>query len=247
MRPIARSAITSPRRSPSISASIIAVGPLPVMPEATEPSLMPADSSVLSSRWISEVRAWTFLIRYRVRSRISFSSRAGMYDPCSSPHSSSSASRAQSFASVLCPFSAFTCAGLTTSDLGEVLFAQRVVHRLGVDPAGLHHHMRHPPRAQVPRHRPQHPVKRAERKDLGLAGPRLIPGRPDRDLDHFLVHVDPRDALMHHLHAQPPPAAATPRPDKDTTRRLPGPRQYRRLTHAHAAATVVTHQGSPST
>ena len=26
---------------------------------ATEPSLMPADSSALPSRWISEVRAWT--------------------------------------------------------------------------------------------------------------------------------------------------------------------------------------------
>ena len=77
-RPLARSAITLPRRSPSISASIIAAGPLPVMPEATEPSLMPADSSVLSSRWISEVRAWTVFDLYRVRSRTSFSSAAGM-------------------------------------------------------------------------------------------------------------------------------------------------------------------------
>jgi hypothetical protein len=34
------------------------------MSEATEPSLMPADSSALPSRWISEVRAWTVLIRY---------------------------------------------------------------------------------------------------------------------------------------------------------------------------------------
>jgi len=31
----------------------------PVMLLATEPSLMPADSSALASRWISEVRAWT--------------------------------------------------------------------------------------------------------------------------------------------------------------------------------------------
>ena len=79
---------------------------------ATEPSLIPADSSALASRWISEVRAWTVLIRYRVRSRTSFSSGAGMYDPCSSPHSNSSASRAQSFASVLWPLSALACAGL---------------------------------------------------------------------------------------------------------------------------------------
>jgi hypothetical protein len=31
---------------------------------ATEPSLMPADSSALPSRWISEVRAWTVFILY---------------------------------------------------------------------------------------------------------------------------------------------------------------------------------------
>ena len=77
-RPLARSAITLPRRSPSISASIIAAGPLPVLSEATGPSLLPADSSVLSSRWISEVRAWTVLDLDRVRSRPSFSSAAGM-------------------------------------------------------------------------------------------------------------------------------------------------------------------------
>ena len=76
---------------------------------------MPADSSALPSRWISEVRAWTVLILYRVRSRTSFSSAGGIYDPRSSPHSNNSASRAQSFASVLCPFSALACAGLITA------------------------------------------------------------------------------------------------------------------------------------
>jgi len=45
---------------------------------ATEPSLMPADSSALPSRWISEVRAWTVLILYLARSRTSFSAGAGM-------------------------------------------------------------------------------------------------------------------------------------------------------------------------
>ena len=78
IRPIARSASTAPRRSPSISASIIAVADFPVISLATEPSLIPADSSALASRWISEVRAWTVFIRYRVRSRTSFSSGAGM-------------------------------------------------------------------------------------------------------------------------------------------------------------------------
>jgi len=45
------------------------------MSEATEPSLMPADSSALASRWISEVRAWTVLIRY-AEARIMPGSRA---------------------------------------------------------------------------------------------------------------------------------------------------------------------------
>ena len=115
IRPIARSASTPPRRSPSISDSIIAVADWQVMLLATEPSLMPADSSALPSRWISEVRACTVFIRYRVRSRTSFSSEGGMYEPRSSPHSNSSATRAQSLASVLCPFSALACAGLITA------------------------------------------------------------------------------------------------------------------------------------
>ena len=61
------------------------------------------------------MRAWTVLILYRVRSRTSFSSAAGMYEPRSSPHSNNSASRAQSLASVLWPFSALACAGLITA------------------------------------------------------------------------------------------------------------------------------------
>jgi hypothetical protein len=76
---------------------------------------MPADSSALPSRWISEVRACTVFVLYRVRSRTSFSSGAGIYEPRSSPHSNNSASRAQSRASVLCPFSALACAGLITA------------------------------------------------------------------------------------------------------------------------------------
>jgi len=112
--PRARPAITAPSRSPLTRDSIISSGPVPVMPEATGPSLMPADSSVLPSRWIPEVRAWTVLILYRVRSRISFSSGGGRQEPCSSPHSNSSAIRAQSFAPVFCPLIALTCAGLTT-------------------------------------------------------------------------------------------------------------------------------------
>src|SRR5215472_11200282 len=106
---------TLPRRSPSISASIIKVADLPVISLATEPSLTPADSSALPSRWISEVRACTVFILYRVRSRTSFSSGDGRQEPRSSPHPDNSASRAQSRASVLCPFSALACAGLITA------------------------------------------------------------------------------------------------------------------------------------
>jgi hypothetical protein len=77
--------------------------------------LIPADSSALPSRWISEVRACTVFILYLVRSRTSLSSAGGIYEPRSSPHSNNSASRRQSAASVLCPFSALACAGLTTA------------------------------------------------------------------------------------------------------------------------------------
>src|SRR6185437_13162109 len=85
IRPRARSASTAPRRSPSISASIIAVAEAPVISEATEPSLMPADSSALPSRWISEVRACTVFIRYLVRSRTSLRSAGGIIGPAQQP------------------------------------------------------------------------------------------------------------------------------------------------------------------
>ena len=67
-----------PRRSPLISASIIAVDDMPVTSDRPGSSLIPAVSSVFCSRWISEVRAWTVFIRYRPRSRTSFRSGAGM-------------------------------------------------------------------------------------------------------------------------------------------------------------------------
>ena len=110
----ARSASTAPRRSPPISASIIAVADTPVTSDTTEDSLIPAVSSVFCSRWISEPRAWTVFIRYRARSRTSFRSGAGMQEPDSSPHSYRSSSRIASLASVLWPFSALACAGLIT-------------------------------------------------------------------------------------------------------------------------------------
>ena len=61
-----------------MSCPVIIVGPTPVMSEATEPSLMPAVSSVLASRWVSELRAWTVFTLYLVRSRGSLSSGGGM-------------------------------------------------------------------------------------------------------------------------------------------------------------------------
>ena len=77
-RVCARPAITLPRRSPLISASIIAVAEPPVTSDTTEDNLIPAVSSVFCSRWISEVRAWTVFIRYLARSRTSLSSGSGM-------------------------------------------------------------------------------------------------------------------------------------------------------------------------
>ena len=57
-------ASTTPRRSPSISASIIAIADTPVTSDTTEDSLIPADSSVFCSRWTSDARAWTVFILY---------------------------------------------------------------------------------------------------------------------------------------------------------------------------------------
>jgi hypothetical protein len=41
----------------------MSTGPSPVISEATEPSLIPTDSSVLASRSTSDVRPWTVLAR----------------------------------------------------------------------------------------------------------------------------------------------------------------------------------------
>src|SRR5436190_20219566 len=102
------------------------------------------------------------------------------------------------------------------------------------------------PAAQVAGHVLEHPVERAVLEDLGLAGPRLLARGPDRDLDHVLVHVDPRDVLVHHSHKQPPPEAASAKRTGTSAPPARAPDQYRRLTHAHAAATGVTRQGAPA-
>ena len=128
----------------------------------------------------------------------------------------------------------------------EVLLAQRVIHRLGVHPAGLHHHVGHAPLTQLAGHLLEHPVKRPVLQDLGLAGPRLIPRGPDRDLDHVLVHVDPGDALVQHLHAPGHLLQRHPPADETSAPPARAPDQYRRLTHAHAAATGVTRRGAPA-
>ena len=60
------------------------------------------------------------------------------------------------------------------------------------------------------------------------------------------MHVNPRDALIQHLHLRGhllqrhPPRTGT----RHAARQSPG--QYRRLTHAHAAATGVTRHGAPA-
>ena len=76
---------------------------------------MPADSSALRSRWISEVRAWTVFIRYRARSRTSFSSGARDVGAGQQPALVQIQQPGASLASVLWPFSALACAGLITA------------------------------------------------------------------------------------------------------------------------------------
>src|ERR1035441_10332462 len=74
----ARSASTCGRRSPSISASIIARPDLVAMLEATESILIPASWSTLPSLCSSEVRDCTTLVRYRITSRADLMSAGGM-------------------------------------------------------------------------------------------------------------------------------------------------------------------------
>jgi len=64
--PLASSARTGLRRSPSISASIIARPDLVAMDQATESILIPAPSSSFSSRWKHRVRSWASRVRARV-------------------------------------------------------------------------------------------------------------------------------------------------------------------------------------
>jgi len=61
--PLASWARTGPRRSPSISASIIARPDLVAIDQATESILIPASCKVLPSRAISLTRCWTILVR----------------------------------------------------------------------------------------------------------------------------------------------------------------------------------------
>ena len=85
------------------------------MEEATESILIPASWSTLPSRWTSEVRDCTTLVRYRMTSRAALMSAGGMKLPRSSPHSSRCTSHSASARSVLRPGTFLTCPALHTS------------------------------------------------------------------------------------------------------------------------------------
>ena len=175
---------------------------------------MPADSSALASRWISEVRACTVFILYRVRSRTSFSSAGGIYDPRSSPHSNSSASRAQSLASVLWP--------------SQRLGVRRVDHRdLPRSPARTARNTparcrpRWPPspRASRPAGAARGPSAGAPRKTSGTPGSRVLrvhgfsPGDRIATLTMSLCTSIPATRSYSTFMRWPPPAAAPPLAD----------------------------------
>src|SRR6266702_4245798 len=63
---------------------------------------------------------------------------------------------------------------------------------------------------------------------------------------HVLVHVDPRDALVHHSHTVGHLLQRHPPPDGNRRAARQSPGQYRRLTHAHAAATGGTRHRAPA-
>ena len=109
-------------------------------------------------------------------------------------------------------------------DLLEVAFHQRVIHRLGIHTAGLHHHMGDTPLAQVRGHRLEHTVKGPVLQHLRGARPRPVTRRPDPDLDHVLVDVDPRDPLIHHSHSPPASCNGSLRNNREKAGRLPEPK-----------------------
>ena len=61
---------------------------------------------------------------------------------------------------------------------------------------------------------------------------------------HLFMHVDPRDALVHHFHELATSCSGTPHRMGQGTPPARAPGQNRSLTHAHAAAAGVTRQGA---
>src|SRR6266568_486449 len=200
IRPIARSASTCPRRSPSISPSIISVADLPVSSDTTEAGLdprrfqrlgQPLDLRGARLHGLDPVAGQVPQVLERLRRDVAAAQQPAL-EQLRQP---------QAVLRVrLVPLQRLGMRRVDHRDPPEALPGQRVIHRLGIHPAGLHHHVGDAPPAQVRGHRQQHPVKGPVLQHLRGAGPRPVSRPADPDLDHVLVHVDPGDPLKHHSH-----------------------------------------------
>ncbi len=201
----------APRRSPSISASTIAMAETPVTSDTTDDSLIPAVSSAFCSRWISEARAWTV---HPVPGQVPHFPQVRRRDV--------RARQQPALVQVRQPDRVPRVGLVTLQGLGvrrvdhhhllEVQLGQGVVHRVGVQPRGFHHHVGDAAAPQFAAHLLQHPIKRAELQHVGLALAPSVTRDPDRDLDHVLVHIDRGHPVMNHPHAPPPEAASHTEP-----------------------------------
>jgi hypothetical protein len=92
--------------------------------------------------------------------------------------------------------------GVAHQHLLEVpVLEQGVVDRHGIDPGGLHRHVRDAQPGQPPGRLGEHPVKRLERALDRAPAARPVTGHPDRHRDHVLAHIDRGAPLIQHLHA----------------------------------------------
>jgi hypothetical protein len=92
--------------------------------------------------------------------------------------------------------------GVAHQHLLEVpVLDQGVVHRHGIDPGGLHRHVRDALLRQPPGRLREHSIERLEHPlDRGPAI-RAVAGQPDRHRDHVLADINRGAPLIYHLHA----------------------------------------------
>ena len=200
--PLASWARTGPRRSPSISASIIARPDLVAIEEATESILIPASCNVAEPGDLADPLLDDLgTVADHVPGGLDL--RRG--DEAARQQPALQQVRQPLRVGVV-RFAArhvLDVRGVADQDLLEVpVLDQGVVDRHAVDPGRLHRYVRDPERDQPPGGLAHHPVKRPERPLDGDPAIGPVTWHPHRDRDLVLADVDRRAALVHDMHAR---------------------------------------------